>query len=156
MSHCCSAALKEQHYKLPRDSQLYSALALVQLLHWAQENVLPFASSDQARSMCRQLHSVPKKRVDPKAYMDQLKQELPGGAYEGIRAALKQYKASKDSNALIDSVVDLLRQPGRQHLLSGFTVFLPKEGCAHFRMCLRSATDINIVCLRKIRHRCCF
>ena len=119
----------------------------VAVLPGLREEALHLESSDEARGMCRQVQPVPKKRVDPKAYMDQLKRELPGQAYEGIRAALKQYKARKDSNALIDTVVDLLRQPGRHHLLSGFTIFLPKEGCAHFRKCIRSATYLNSACL---------
>ena len=90
--------------------------------------------------MCR---PVPKKKVDPKAYMDQLKRELPSEAYEEIRAALKQYRASKDSCALIDKVVILLRQPGRDHLLGDFIIFLPREGCEHLCNYIRSATALN-------------
>ena len=147
MSSHCRAALKEQHDKLLSNSLLHPAAALLHLnIPGLRVEVLPFASCADACSLCRQVQPVPKKRVDPKAYMDQLKRELPGGAYEGIRAALKRYKAGKDSNALIDSVVDLLRQPGRHHLLSGFTIFLPKEGCAHFRKCIRSATELYSVC----------
>ena len=75
--------------------------------------------------------------MDPKAYNDQLKAELPAEAYEAIRKALKAFKESKDSNALVDKVVDILKQPGRHHLLSSFSIFLPRDGCAHLRNCVR-------------------
>ena len=75
--------------------------------------------------------------MDPKAYNDQLKAELPAEAYEAVRKALKAFKESKDSNALVDKIVDILKQPGRHHLLSGFSIFLPRDGCAHLRNCIR-------------------
>ena len=78
-----------------------------------------------------------KQKVDPKAYMEQLKRELPPSDYEAIRQALKGFRGSKDSTALIDVVVDLLKRPGRHHLLSGFSIFLTKESSSHLRKCIR-------------------
>lgn len=75
--------------------------------------------------------------MDPKAYYEQLKRELPKQDHEVISKALKAFKETSDSNALVDKVVDVLRQPGRHHLLNGFSVFLPKDGCTHLRKCIR-------------------
>ena len=69
--------------------------------------------------------------------MDQLKAELPPEAYEVVRKALQAFRKSGESNALVDGVVDVLKQPGRLHLLSSFSIFLPKSGCAHLRNCIR-------------------
>ena len=95
------------------------------------------------RCLCRHSQPAVKNKADPKAYNDQLKAELPAEAYEGVRKALKAFKEGRDSNALVDRVVDILKQPGRHHLLSGFSVFLPRNGCAHLRNCIRySHTDV--------------
>ena len=69
--------------------------------------------------------------------MDQLKAELPPEAFEAVKKALKAYKQSGDSNALVDGIVDVLKQPSRHHLLSSFSILLPKSGCAHLRNCIR-------------------
>ena len=83
-----------------------------------------------------------KKKGDPKAYYEQLRQELPGKAWEVIKRALNAFKGTRDSNALVDTVVDVLRQPGRLHLLSGFNVFLPKDGCVHLRKCIKYVSSV--------------
>jgi hypothetical protein len=78
-----------------------------------------------------------KRKADPKAYYEQLRRELPGEAWEVIKSALNAFRGTRDSNTLVDTVVDVLRQPGRLHLLSGFSVFLVKDGCAHLRKCIK-------------------
>ena len=49
---------------------------------------------------------------------------------------LKTYRAKKDSMALMDAVLDVLRPPERQHLLAGFTYFIPKPERAWFAQCV--------------------
>jgi len=83
-----------------------------------------------------------KQKVDPKAYMEQLKRELPPSDYEAIRQALKGFRGSKDSTALIDIIVDILKRPGRHHLLNGFSIFLTKDSSAHLRNCIRCGSCV--------------
>ena len=79
--------------------------------------------------------------------MDQLKAELPPEAYEVVRKALQVFRKSGESNALVDGVVDVLKQPGRLHLLSSFSIFLPKSGCAHLRNCIRCLSYVVVSAL---------
>lgn len=57
-----------------------------------------------------------------------------------VRKALRSYRSGGEGPlGLIDSVVEVLRLPGRQHLLAGFTQMLSKPQRAWFRQCLKSA-----------------
>ncbi len=87
--------------------------------------------------------------------MDQLKAELPPEAFEEVRKALKAYKNSGDSNALVDGVVDVLKQPGRHHLLNSFNILLPKSSCAHLRNCIRCLSYVIASALLSLRDTEC-
>lgn len=54
-------------------------------------------------------------------------------------ALLKAYKSSKDSHALIDGVVAVLRPRDRRHLLPGFHMFIDKPSRPWFARCIRCA-----------------
>lgn len=72
-------------------------------------------------------------------YHGRLKAELPQEVYRNILALLKAYRKSKDSNALIDGVVDILRPKDRRHLLADFIIFVDKperEWCARCIKCV--------------------
>lgn len=107
---------------------------------------------------CPSRQPASKKKANPKAYHEQLRRELPGEAWEAIKRALNAFKGTRDSNALVNTVVDVLRQPGRLHLLSGFSVFLPNDGCAHLRKCIKCVSSMMLShvslndCLEPIAH----
>jgi len=68
------------------------------------------------------------------AYMRQLKEDLPPFEYKALIATLQQFRrGTLGVNAVVDRVVESLRQPGRHHLLGGFEQFLPQDTLAQFR-----------------------
>lgn len=88
---------------------------------------------------CRTAAGSAKKDASPKEYLSRLQTELPRDAYNSIVALLKAYRTSKDSNALIDGVVTVLRPKERRHLLPGFHIFIDKPNRPWFARCIRCA-----------------
>ncbi|KAK9916347.1 hypothetical protein WJX75_001590 [Coccomyxa subellipsoidea] len=104
----------------------------------------PTAQSDQENTNAAQQQSAggtaagsAKKDASPKEYLSRLQTELPRDAYNSIVALLKAYRTSKDSNALIDGVVTVLRPKERRHLLPGFHIFIDKPNRPWFARCIR-------------------
>lgn len=67
-----------------------------------------------------------------RAYLQELKGCLPGEAYRRVVAALQQYKRDGDREALVGEVVEVLKLPGRCHLLPGLARFLPRASQGTF------------------------
>ena len=66
--------------------------------------------------------------------MRELKEDLPPFEYKALIATLQQFRrGTLGANAVVDRVVEVLRQPGRHHLLGGFEHFLPQDTLAQFR-----------------------
>ena len=54
-----------------------------------------------------------------------------------VKLALRTYRNSREGPlALIDAVVEVLRLPGRHHLLPGFAQLLSKQQRTWFRQCI--------------------
>jgi hypothetical protein len=70
-------------------------------------------------------------------YMKQLQEELSPDKYAAFTQMLKDYRMSKNSHALIDGAVELLRPKQYQHLLRGFHDWVPKADRNWLRMCIR-------------------
>ena len=74
-----------------------------------------------------------------KAYLLQLKEQLPGEKYQAVVAALKRYRSDSDREALVGAVVAALAAPQAAHLLPGLARFLPKGDRAPYSERIRRA-----------------
>lgn len=69
--------------------------------------------------------------------MRKLQEELPPDKYRECVALLAAFRKSKDSHALINGTVQLLRPKQHQHLLVGFQDFIPKADRPWLHNCIR-------------------
>ncbi|BDA40755.1 Regulator of telomere elongation helicase 1 [Coccomyxa sp. Obi] len=77
-----------------------------------------------------------KEKATPLEYLSQLQAGLPREAYESVVALLKAYRSRKDSHALIDGIVAILRPTDRRHLLPRFEMFIDKPDRPWFTRCI--------------------
>ncbi|CAL8466940.1 g6476 [Coccomyxa elongata] len=126
-----SAPVKNVVNTMPRQPAmpLQQAAAVQQ----GQEN----STAAQNLSTTRTEAAAAKEKAGPKEYLGQLRAGLPPEAYESVVALVKAYRSSKDSHALIDGVVAILRPRERRHLLPGFHMFIDKPSRPWFTRCIR-------------------
>ena len=69
--------------------------------------------------------------------MARLQAGLPGAAYQQLMKCLQQYRKDHDTLRVTDGVLEVLRLPGRRHLLLDFATFLRAQDRDWFCRCIK-------------------
>ena len=78
-----------------------------------------------------------KRQQTAKAYLGKLQAGLPAAAYQQLMKCLQQYRKDHDTLRVTDGVLEVLRLPGRRHLLLDFATFLRAQDRDWFCRCIK-------------------